>query len=276
MADSATAGLRYKDKVTIVTGGSKGIGRGCVEVFVKHGSKVVFCARGESEGKALESEMNAAGPGEAFFIQCDVTKEADIKKVIDLAIEKYGKIDCLINNAGQHPPHTAIDDISADDFRSLLNTNLVNYFLFSKLALPYLRKTEGNIINCTSLVAQIGQPGAVAYVSTKGGITSFTKALAIDEAKHNVRVNAFSPGNVWTPMWETEARNSGNYEAAKRAGADAQLCGRYGTLEESGLMCLFLAADATFCTGIDINLSGGAELNYGNKNRRKEKTSDWS
>ncbi|XP_069132205.1 17-beta-hydroxysteroid dehydrogenase 14-like isoform X2 [Argopecten irradians] len=261
---------RYKDKVTIVTGGSKGIGRGCVEVFVKHGSKVVFCARGEKEGKELEAEMNKQGPGETFFLTCDVSKEEDIKNVVNKTVEKYGRIDCLINNAGQHPKHTPIDDISADDFRRLLDINLVSMFLFAKYALPHLRKTKGNIINASSLVGQIGQPGATAYVSTKGAITSFTKALAIDEAEHGVRVNVFSPGNVWTPMWEQGASYAPDPEAAKQAGEDAQLVGRYGTLEESGLMCLYLAADATFCTGIDINLSGGAELDYGYKNKTKK------
>ncbi|XP_048779544.1 17-beta-hydroxysteroid dehydrogenase 14-like [Ostrea edulis] len=264
----ADAGVRYRDKVTIVTGGSTGIGKGCVQVFVKHGSKVVFCARGEAAGKALESEVNAAGPGEATFIRCDVTKEDEIKNVIDKTVEKYGRIDCLINNAGQHPPKASIDNFSADDFRRLLDTNLVSYFLFAKFALPHLRKTEGNIINDSSLVGKIGQPGAVTYVATKGGITAFTKALAIDEAKYNVRVNGFSPGNVWTPMWENEVNEYSDPEAAKKSGADCQLSGRYGTIEEAGLLCLFLAADATFCTGIDVNLSGGAELNYGVKNMR--------
>ncbi|XP_063400909.1 17-beta-hydroxysteroid dehydrogenase 14-like [Mytilus trossulus] len=266
---------RYKDKVAVITGGSKGIGKGCVETFVKNGAKVVFCSRGEKEGKEVESEMNSLGPGEAYFVQCDVTKESDIKNVIDQTVNRYGRIDCLINNAGQHPAHMPIDDFSADDFRKLLNTNVVNYFLFSKFALPHLRKTEGNIINDSSLVAQIGQQGAVTYVATKGAITAMTKALAIDEAKYNVRVNSVSPGNVWTPMWEAGANSFSDPEAAKKAGADAQLIGRYGTLEESGLAFLYLAADATFCTGIDLNLSGGAELNYANKNQKGEKKSTY-
>lgn len=269
MADA----LRYKDKVTIITGGSKGIGKGCVEVFVKHGAKVVFCSRGEKEGKEVETEMNALGPGEAFFVRCDVTSEEDIKNVINQTVLRHGRIDCLINNAGQHPAHMPIDDFSAADFKRLLDINVVSYFLFSKYALPYLRKTEGNIINDSSLVAQIGQQGAVTYVATKGAITSMTKALAIDEAKYNVRVNSVSPGNVWTPMWEAGANSFSDPAAAKQAGADAQLIGRYGTLEESGLTFLYLAADATFCTGIDLNLSGGAELNYGNKNQKLEKKS---
>ncbi|ESO97804.1 hypothetical protein LOTGIDRAFT_208963 [Lottia gigantea] len=267
------SGLRYEDKVTIVTGGSKGIGLGVVQVFVKNGSKVVFCARNvdESEGKAVEKELNGLGIGEATFIACDVTKESEIKNLIDKTVEKYGRIDCLVNNAGSHPPHMPIDDFSSDDFRELLNLNLVSYFIACKYALPHLRKVEGNIINMSSLVGSIGQYGAVTYVATKGGITSFTKALAVDEAKYNVRVNSVSPGNVWTPLWNSGASKTTNPEQTIANGADSQLLGRFGTIEESGQMCLFLASEGTFCTGIDLLLSGGAELNYGIKTMKGEK-----
>ncbi|KAK6184184.1 hypothetical protein SNE40_006703 [Patella caerulea] len=268
---AANNGLRYKDKVTIVTGGSKGIGLGVVQVFVKNGAKVVFCARREAEGKEVEADLNKLGIGEALFIPCDVSKEEEIKNLIEKTVAKYGRIDCLVNNAGYHPPHMPIDDFSSDDFRELLNVNLVSYFIAAKYALPYLRKVEGNIINMSSLVGQIGQFGAVTYVATKGGISAMTRALSIDEAKYNVRVNSVSPGNVWTPMWNSGAQATPNPEKTIENGANSQLIGRYGTLEESGTACLFLAADATFCTGIDLNLSGGAELNYGIKTMRGEK-----
>ncbi|CAH3015582.1 unnamed protein product [Porites evermanni] len=261
----ATSKLRYEGKVTIVTGGSKGIGEGVVREFVKAGAKVVFCARGEAEGEKLEKELNGTGPGEAYFIKCDVTKEEDIKNLVEKTVEKYGCIDCLINNAGWHPPSKTIDETSVDLFRELLNLNLVNYFLFCKFALPHIRKTKGNIINMSSLVAQIGQPGAVAYVASKGGITSMTRALAVDEAKYGVRVNSVSPGNVWTPLWDQLATLTGDFEKSKKDGEEAQLLGRMGTLEESGQACLYLAAEATFTTGIDLLLSGGAELTYGKK-----------
>ncbi|KAK3719594.1 hypothetical protein QZH41_015733 [Actinostola sp. cb2023] len=259
--------LRYQDKVTIVTGGSKGIGEGIVREFVKAGAKVVFCARGDAAGKKLEAELNSIGPGEAMFVKCDVTKEDQLKNLVDKTIERFGCLDCLINNAGWHPPEKSIDDTSVEDFKNLLNFNLVNYFILCKLALPHLRKTKGNIINVSSLVAQIGQANAVAYVSTKGAITSMTKALAVDEAKYGVRVNTLSPGNVWTPLWDELAHAAQDFEKSKRDGEEAQLLGRMGTLEESGKSCLYLAADATFTTGIDLFLSGGAELNYGRKTR---------
>jgi len=265
--------LRYKDKVTIVTGGSKGIGEGCVRVFVRNGSNVVFCCRNAEEGKLLESELNAGGePGQAFFVRCDVTNADEIQNLIEKTVEKFGRIDCLINNAGTHPPRKMPDEFTAEEFSDLFNLNVISYFSASKYALPYLRKTEGNIINMSSLVANIGQEGATTYCATKGAIIAMTKAMAVDEARHNVRVNVVSPGNVWTPLWDSEARRLGDgAEAAIQTGKDAQLMGRFGTIQESGELCLFLAAEATFMTGVDIPLSGGAELNYGNKNQTMNK-----
>jgi NAD(P)-dependent dehydrogenase (short-subunit alcohol dehydrogenase family) len=261
--------VRYQDKVVIVTGGSKGIGLGCVRAFVEEGgSDVVFCARNEAEGKAVEAAVNARGPGRATFVRCDVGKVEDVRALVDQTAQKQGRIDCLINNAGWHPPGKPIDDFSVQDFRDLLELNLVSIFTACKLALPHLRKVKGNIINISSLVGAMGQLNATTYVATKGAITAFTKALAVDEAAHEVRVNSVSPGNVYTPLWQEAIDASADPAATRAAGDAAQLLGRMGTIEEAGRLCLFLAAEATFTTGVDHILSGGAELAYGRKTRR--------
>lgn len=262
--------MRYHDKVTIVTGGSKGIGAGCVRVFVEEGgATVVFCSRNEDEGQGLEREVNANGPGRAWFVRADVSRVDDIRQLVDTTIERFGRIDCLINNAGWHPPHQPIDDFSVDDFRSLLDLNLVSYFAACKFALPHLRKTKGNIINMSSLVGAMGQIGATTYVATKGGITAFTKALAVDEAKHDVRVNSVSPGNIYTPLWQEAIDAAADPARCRADGEAAQLLGRMGTIEEAGRLCLYLAAEATFTTGVDHIISGGAELGYGRKTRKE-------
>jgi NAD(P)-dependent dehydrogenase (short-subunit alcohol dehydrogenase family) len=261
--------MRYRDRVVVVTGGTKGIGLGCVSVFVKEGgSQVVFCSRSDAEGRAVEAEMNGAGPGSSRFVAADVSRVDDVCRVIDVAVSTFGRIDCLINNAGWHPPHRRIDDYSIEDLRSLLDLNLVSYFAACKFALPHLRKVKGNIINMSSLVGAIGQAEATTYVATKGGITAFTKALAVDEAADEVRVNSVSPGNIYTPLWQ-EAIDAAPDPALCRADGDAaQLLGRMGTIEEAGRLCLYIAADATFTTGVDHVISGGAELGYGRKTRR--------
>jgi NAD(P)-dependent dehydrogenase (short-subunit alcohol dehydrogenase family) len=263
--------VRYKDKVVVVTGGSKGIGLGCVRAFVEEGgSNVVFCARNTDEGRAVEVEVNArvAGAGRATFVRCDVSKVDEVRALIEGVARDHGRIDCLINNAGWHPGHRPIDGFSIEEFRELLELNLVSAFAACKFALPHLRKVKGNIINMSSLVGSMGQLQATTYVATKGALTAFTKALAVDEAEHEVRVNAVSPGNVYTPLWQEAIDASPDPAATRAAGDAAQLLGRMGTIEEAGRLCLFLAADATFTTGVDHVLSGGAELAYGRKTRR--------
>jgi NAD(P)-dependent dehydrogenase (short-subunit alcohol dehydrogenase family) len=260
--------MRYQDKVTIITGGSRGIGEGCVRVFTQAGAKVVFCSRNEPEGRQLEAELSANGLGEAHFVPCDVSKVEDLQNLITQTVARYHRIDCLINNAGWHPPHKPIDEFSVEDFRSLLDLNLVSMFAACKFALPYLRQTQGNIINMSSLVGSMGQLYATTYVATKGGITAFSKALAVDEAAYGVRVNSVSPGNIYTPLWQEAIDASPDPQKTRADGDAAQLLGRMGTIEEAGQLCLFIAAEATFTTGVDHILSGGAELAYGRKTRR--------
>jgi NAD(P)-dependent dehydrogenase (short-subunit alcohol dehydrogenase family) len=193
----------------------------------------------------------------------------EIEALVQETVALHGRLDCLINNAGWHPPHKPIDDFSIDDFRDLLNLNLVSVFAACKFALPHLRRVQGNIINMSSLVGAMGQLHATTYVATKGAITAFTKALAIDEAKHGVRVNSISPGNICTPLWQEAIDAAPDPAQCRAEGEAAQLLGRMGTIEEVGKLCLFIAADASFTTGVDHIISGGAELGYGRKSRRE-------
>lgn len=257
--------MRYADRVVLVTGGSYGIGEGCLRVFAREGATVVFCSR--KDARALADEVSKRGPGRAEWVACDVSKEAEVRAMVRGVAERHGRLDCLINNAGWHPAHKPIDGFTTQELRELLELNFVSVFVACQEALPHLRKVKGNIINMSSLVGTMGQVHGVTYVATKGAITAFTKALAIDEAAHGVRVNAVSPGNIWTPLWK-EAVDASPDAAKTRADGDAaQLLGRMGTTEEAGELCLYLAAEATFTTGVDHILSGGAELSYGRKTR---------
>jgi NAD(P)-dependent dehydrogenase (short-subunit alcohol dehydrogenase family) len=273
-------GSRYADKVVIVTGGSSGIGKGCAYEFVRAGAKVVVCCNDAEEGAAVARDLQELareqGTGEASFVYCDVKKEEDVRGLVEATIERYGHLDCLINNAGWHPPHKPIDDFSVEEFRALLELNLVSVFTACKLALPHLRRTRGNIINMSSLVAQIGQHHATTYVATKGALTAFTKALALDEAANGVRVNSVSPGNIFTPLWQEALDAAPDPQRTLAEGKAAQPVGRMGTAEEVGRLCLFIAAEATFTTGVDHIISGGAELGYGNKNGHQEQAGDAS
>jgi NAD(P)-dependent dehydrogenase (short-subunit alcohol dehydrogenase family) len=165
--------------------------------------------------------------------------------------------------AGIHPTSQLIEFPSL--ISATLELNLVSIFNACKLALPHLRKTRGNIINISSLVGTMGQRHATTYVATKAAITGFTKALAIDEAANGVRVNSVSPGNIYTPLWQEAIDAAADPERCRADGEAVQWLGRMGTSEEVGKLCLYIAADATFSTGVDYLISGGAELGYGRK-----------
>ena len=257
--------MRYENKVAIITGAASGIGAGCARVFVEAGARVIIADRQAEKGEAITDELNALNKGQAVFCQTDVTDAAQIKRMIETAVEKFGRLDCLINNAGSHPPHLPIDEFSVADFRALLELNVVSVFAACQLALPHLRQTKGNIINIASLVATLGQHYATTYVASKGAVLSFSKALAIDEAVNGVRVNSVSPGNIWTPLWEAGANSMPDPQAAIAAGTAAQVAKRMGSPEEVGKLCLFIAAEATFTTGVDHLITGGAEIGYGQK-----------
>ena len=257
--------MDFSGKTVIITGGTQGIGEGCARVFAAAGASVVIASPDDARGPGVAAAISDAGPGRAHFVRCDVTADADREALVAGTVDRDGRLDCLVNNAGWHPPHKPIDDFTVDDFRSLLELNVVSVFALSKLALPHLRRTRGSIVNVASLVATIGQHYATTYVATKGAVKSFTKALAVDEAVHGVRVNSISPGNVYTPLWQEAIDAAADPAQCRADGEAAQWAGRMGTAEEVGRLCLFLAAAATFTTGVDHIISGGAEIGYGRK-----------
>ena len=261
--------LRYENKVAIITGATSGIGKGCATQFVEAGARVILSSNREAEGetvvRSLEPIVNAQGAGDAFFVFCDVRNPRHILNLIEATLSRHGRIDCLINNAGWHPPHKPIDDFSTEEFLDLIDLNLISVFNLCKAALPHLRLTKGNIINVASLVGTMGQRHATTYAATKGAIVAFTKSLAIDEAPAGVRVNSISPGNIYTPLWQQAIDAAADPEQCRRDGEAAQVMGRMGTIDEVGRLCVYIAAEASFTTGVDHVISGGAEIGYGVK-----------
>ncbi|XP_004646575.1 17-beta-hydroxysteroid dehydrogenase 14 [Octodon degus] len=259
------SGARYAGKVVVVTGGGRGIGAGIAQAFAESGAHVVVCDKDESSAQALEQQL----PGAVFF-HCDVTREEDMRVSVPVYIPppRFQPLPPLQLTVARNPPAQRLEDTSAQDFRQLLELNLLGSYTLSKLALPHLRKSRGNIINISSLTGAIGQSQALPYVATKGAVTAMTKALALDESKYGVRVNCISPGNIWTPLWETLAASSPDPEAEILKAVLAQPLGRMGQPAEVGAAAVFLASEATFCTGIELRLTGGAELGYGSKASR--------
>jgi L-fucose dehydrogenase len=263
VTDRPLATGRFAGRVVIITGGSKGIGAGCARVFCAEGGQVVVCARGAQDGERLAAELSAQGPGTCTFLPADVTEPEQIRALIDETIRRFGRLDCLISNAGWHPPASDIADVSVADFEDLLRLNLTSTFAGCKYALPHLERTRGSIVIMASMVGLLGQAQAVAYCATKAGQIGLTKALAVDCAPKGVRVNAVCPAGVDTPLLHEWAATLEDAEAGLRQVDAMHRLGRMARPEEIGRVCLFLATeDSSFVTGQAIQVEGGASLDY--------------
>ncbi len=252
---------RLKDKVAIVTGASKGIGRGIAGVFSAEGAKVAVICRSEGEGSEVADELGASKK-KAVFIRTDVTSKKDIIEMIGKTVSIFGRIDILVNNAGYHISKN-VEQTSEGEWDLIQNTNLKSTFLCSKYAIPHLRQTRGSIINISSMVGLVGQPNAGAYSATKGGQIAMSKGMAIDFAPDGIRVNVICPGWIQTPLVEDWFSQQENPEKARGYIFSRHPLGRIGTIEECGRAALFLASDdAAFITGITLNLDGGITLGY--------------
>jgi NAD(P)-dependent dehydrogenase (short-subunit alcohol dehydrogenase family) len=258
-----------KNKVIVITGGNKGIGKGCAKVFCEVLANVVICGRNEKDGEETEIELNKLNGGRCSFFKCDVSKEKEVEALIEYTAEKYGRIDCMINNAGYYPPEKPIDEVTVDEVEEVIRTNFIGIFCGCKHSLPYLRKSKGSIINMSSVLSNTGMEGALAYTATKGAIVTFTKTLAIDESRNGVRVNVVLPGNITTEMFETNKAREADPEAFQKYQDHVQWMGRGGRPEEVGSVCLFLASSlASFVTGAELLITGGYEIGEGEKYHR--------
>lgn len=253
--------MKLKDKVAIVTGSSKGIGKGIAQVFSDEGAKLVVVCRNEEEGTAMAKQLGSE-QGRAIFVKTDVSDSNAIQNLIDTTVKEFGQLDILVNNAGYHISKN-IEQTTEEEWDFLQKTNLYSTFLCSKYAVPHLKKTKGNIINISSMVGLVGQPNSVAYSATKGGQISMTRSMAIDLAAYKIRVNAICPGWVQTPLVDDWFSQQEDEEAAKKYIFGQHPIGRIGTIEDCGYAALYLASsDSDFVTGITLNLDGGITLGY--------------
>jgi NAD(P)-dependent dehydrogenase (short-subunit alcohol dehydrogenase family) len=253
--------MRLKDRVAIVTGGSKGIGAGICEVFCAEGAHCFVIARHRKDIDAMVGKLRSAG-GQATGVVCNVGKSASVRAMVEKVIADAGRLDILVNNAGYHNSK-GIEALTEEDWDSLIATNLKSVFLCTKYALPHLKKSRGVVINMSSMVGLVGQPNACAYAATKGGIIAVTKNLAIDLAPYGIRVNVICPGWIQTPLVEEWFEKQKDPKAARKYIYSQHPIGRIGTPQEVGKAALFLATDdSAFTTGSVIGCDGGITLGY--------------
>jgi NAD(P)-dependent dehydrogenase (short-subunit alcohol dehydrogenase family) len=253
--------LRLHNKVAIVTGGASGIGAASAQLFASEGANVVIADINEEKISSFVSELTDKG-FTAIGVKCDVSNEVDVKNLIETTVGIWGNIDVLFNNAGTILPK-GLPEITEGEWDRLYQINVKSVFLTTKNASPYLIKSQGTIINMASMTGVEGQQYNAAYSSTKGAIIAFTKAIAIDLAPFQVRVNSISPAGVKTPLLETWLKQQEDPDKASEAQDRSHMLGRTATSLEIAKVALFLASkEASFITGENIVVDGGATLGY--------------
>ena len=243
-------------KVVIITGGNSGIGRSTAEYFAGERARVVIAARDAGRGQATVQAIEAGG-GTAHFVPCDVCREDDCRGAVLAAVEVFGGLDVLVNNAGVIFRERDVVSTSLDEWEQTFAVNVRGAFLMSKYALPeIIRRDGGSIVNVASYFGLVAAQGVAAYCASKGALVQLTRAMALDHAGDNVRVNCVCPGSVHTPMIEQAWADKG--QGAPQASAAKHPMGRIAQPEEVAQAILYLASPAaSFITGVALPVDGG-------------------
>jgi NAD(P)-dependent dehydrogenase (short-subunit alcohol dehydrogenase family) len=250
-----------KDKVAVVTGASKGIGKAIAKCYAESGMKVVCGARNREKGEELAELIRAAG-GSAVFRQADCSDADQVKSLIDFAVSHYGRLDGIVSNAGVGQGGTPLHELEFDEYENIMNLNLKGVFAGMKYGAEAIFRSgskSGFIINIASIAGIVPQRGQSLYTATKHAVVGMTKAAALDYAQYNVTVNAICPGYTLTSMFD------GIPEQAMAFFLNDAPGGRMGKPEECAYLALFLASDmARYISGAAIPIDGA--LSAGSKN----------
>lgn len=253
--------MRLEQKVAVITGAAHGIGRASALLFAREGAQVVVADRDEAAGQEVATAIRDAG-GEAILVRTDVSRSPEVRHMLRVAQQEYGRLDVLFNVAGVHLPKDA-ESTSEEEWERILTTNLTSVFLTVKYAAPELKRSRGVIINMASMVGLVGQADSVAYSASKGGIIAVTKSLALDYAPHGVRVNCICPAGVATPLLERWIAEQADPPRVRAALDRIHPLGWTARPEEIAAVALFLASpEASFITGAALPVDGGATLGY--------------
>ena len=251
--------MRLENKVSVITGASKGIGKSIAKKFAFEGSKVSICSRTSSkkEGLKVVDEIVKNG-GEAIYSSVDVSKYNEVEKLIQKTIDEWGKIDILVNNAGIGMLKS-IEDTSSNEWKNIMENNLESVFNCTKSVIPHMRKNGGgSIINLASVASYVGFADDAAYCASKGGVLMLTRQTALDYSKENIRVNSICPGFIETPELIHYLSQTENPKLERQKVIDYHPIGRIGTTEEVANVALFFASDeSSFVTGADLAVDGG-------------------
>ncbi|MCC7524521.1 MAG: SDR family oxidoreductase [Chitinophagaceae bacterium] len=246
-------GKVFQDKVAIVTGGSFGIGRATAIAFAAGGAKVVIADW--TEDNETLSRIKSAG-GDAIFLKCDVSNEADVKMLVDKTIAQYGRLDYAFNNAGVEGLSAPTHECTTENWDKTIGVNLKGIWLCMKYEIPQmLKQGKGAIVNNASIAGLVGFVNIPAYVASKHGVIGLSKNAALEYAKHGIRVNVVCPGVIKTPMID---RFTGKDKEVEKQFAGQEPIGRMGEPEEVANAVTWLCSDgASFVTGHPMAVDGG-------------------
>jgi len=249
--------MKLENKVAIVTGGAMGIGRGIVAVFLREGARVVIADVNRSEGEKAAAELKRDGAG-PIFIECDVSQEQAIRRMVEETVARFKALHVLVNNAGIGV-YKPVLDTSTEEWDRCQAVNLRGVFLCSKYAIPHMQAAGGGaIVNVASVHSYQNVGGTAPYAASKGGVVTLTRVMAIDHGKDKIRVNAICPGWIDTPLIQGIFAGDPDPEKAKQAVERRQLLGRLGKPEEVGEAAAFLASDeASYITGASLMVDNG-------------------
>lgn len=249
--------LNLKDRVIIITGGAKGIGRGIAEIFAAEGAIAVIVGRKAADNLKVVTAIEKKGGKAAQFV-AELAQPTDCEQVIKAIIAEFGRIDGLVNNAGVNDG-VGLENGNYDDFMASLHRNVVHYYLMAHHALPALIKSKGAIVNITSKTAETGQGNTSAYAAANGGRNALTREWAVELLKYGIRVNAIVVAECWTPAYETWIETLADSEAKlKEITTKIPLENRMTTAEEIANMAAFLMSDkSSHTTGQIVHVDGG-------------------
>jgi NAD(P)-dependent dehydrogenase (short-subunit alcohol dehydrogenase family) len=243
---------KMKGLVAIITGSDSGIGQAVAAAFAKEGADIVVAYYSEQTDANETVKMVEATGRRCIAIKCDLKNEQASAQVVDTAIKEFGRIDVLVNNIAVQYPQNSIKDITNEQLCNTFSTNIISFFHTTKAALPHM-KEGGSIINTTSVTAYKGSPTLIDYSATKGAVVSFTRSLALSLASSGIRVNAVSPGPVWTPL----ITSSVSGQDVTKFGKDVPL-GRAAQPFEIAPTYVYLACDdSAYVTGQVLHVNGG-------------------
>ena len=249
--------LGLKNQVIIVTGGAKGIGEGIVRVLSGEGAIPVIVGRSEPDNRKLQAEIEKAG-GSAYSVEAELSEPAACEKAVQSIIQKYGRIEGLVNNAGVNDG-VGLEYGNYERFMESLHKNLVHYYLMAHFALPYLKSSKGAIVNISSKTAETGQGNTSAYAAANGGRNALTREWAVELLKYGIRVNAIIVAESWTPQYASWIKTLKNPdEKLKEITSKIPLENRMTTpVEIAHAVAFLLSGKSSHTTGQLIHVDGG-------------------